>query len=104
MDGLALLFIAEIAAVLYSQVLREEVKDQTEDIKAIKVEMYGIDWLNRRPALIDLLVVIALVIATYLVMQWQLTSIVVPIHGSLQCACLSDGDTCAEAQKYNYDF
>merc|ERR1719353_1371723 len=104
MNGVALVFIAEVSALLYSQVLRGEVKDQTEDIKAIKVEMYGIDWLNRRPALIDTMVVIALVIATYFVMQWQLTSIVVPIHGSLQCACLSDGDTCVEAQKYNYDF
>jgi len=104
MNGVSLGFIAEISEVLFALALREEVKDQTEDIKAIKVEMYGIDWLNRRPALIDTMVVIALVIATYFVMQWQLTSIVVPIHGSLQCACLSDGDTCVEAQKYNYDF
>merc|ERR1719262_127662 len=58
MNGVSLGFIAEISEVLFALALREEVKDKTEDIKAIKVEMYGIDWLNRRPALIDTMVVI----------------------------------------------
>merc|ERR1719161_2894136 len=56
MNGVALGFIAEISEVLFALALREEVKDQTDSIKAIKVEMYGIDYLNRRPALIDYLI------------------------------------------------
>merc|ERR1719207_462322 len=48
MNGVALVFIAEISSVLFNQVLREEIKDQTEDIKPIPVRMYGWDWLNDR--------------------------------------------------------
>merc|ERR1719146_186859 len=55
MNGVALAFVAEIASVLYSQVLREEIRDQTEDIKAIKVPMFGIYKLNKYPALVDIL-------------------------------------------------
>jgi hypothetical protein len=104
MNGVSLAFIAEVSSVLYSEVLREEVKDQTEDIKPLKVEMYGIDYLNRRPALIDMLCVVIIMFATYAIIQWQLINFVVPVHTALECTCLSQGDTCFEAQKYNFDF
>merc|ERR1719238_644480 len=67
MNGVSLAFIAEVSAILYSQVLREEIKDQTGDIKAIKVRMYGIDWLNRMPALIDIMYVIGLVVVVLII-------------------------------------
>merc|ERR1719321_1878870 len=54
MNGVTLAFVAELAAVLYAQVLREEIRDQTEDIKPMHVRMIGIEWLNQRPALNDL--------------------------------------------------
>merc|ERR1719316_542640 len=104
MNGVALVFIAEISSVLYSQVLREEIKDQTEDIKPIRVPMYGIDFLNRQPALIDILCVVILGILVYFIMRWQMNSVVVPVHEALQCACLSQGDRCVEAHKYNFEF
>merc|ERR1719331_3008164 len=71
MNGVALLFIAEISSILYSQVLREEIKDQTEDIKPIRVPMYGIDFLNRQPALVDIISVIVLGCIVYFIMDWQ---------------------------------
>lgn len=104
MNGVALVFIAEISGVLYVQVLREEVRDQTQDIKAIKVRMYGWDWLNDRPALIDILCVVVICVFVYLIMYWQKTSVVVPVHDALECACLSAGDHCVEAKSFNYDF
>jgi hypothetical protein len=104
MNGVALGFIAEISGVLFSEVLREEVKDQTEDIKPIKVEMYGIEWLNRRPALIDILCVVGIGLAVVAIMWWQQKNIVVPVYKALECTCLSHGDECFEAQKYNFDF
>merc|ERR1719421_792673 len=82
MNGVALAFIAEVSSVLYMQLLREEIRDQTGDIKPIKVEMYGIEWLNRRPAIIDMLCVVGILITV----------------------CLIKGDMCVEAQKYNYEF
>merc|ERR1719515_53994 len=104
MNGVALGFIAEISSVLFAQVLREEVKDQTEDIKPIKVEMYGIEWLNRRPALIGILCVVGIGLAVVAIMWWQQKNIVVPVYKALECTCLSHGDECFEAQKYNFDF
>merc|ERR1719387_2327814 len=104
MNGVALAFIAEISAVLYSQVLREEVKDQTEDIKPIKVPMYGIDWLNRRPALIDILTVLLIIIAVCFIMDYQMKQIVVPVYDALQCTCLTQGPNCVEAQKHDFNF
>jgi hypothetical protein len=104
MNGVALVFIAEISSVLFDQVLREEIKDQTEDIKPIPVRMYGWDWLNDRPALIDMLWMVLITVVTFLIMSWQLTSVVVPVHDALQCACLSQGDRCVEAHKYNFEF
>merc|ERR1719230_931174 len=65
MNGVALAFIAEISNVLYDMILREEIKDQTSDIKPIRVAMYGIDWLNRRPALVDVLYVLGTILVTY---------------------------------------
>merc|ERR1719387_770863 len=104
MNGVALAFIAEISAVLYSQVLREEAKDQTEDIKPIKVPMYGIDWLNRRPALIDILTVLLIIIAVCFIMDYQMKQIVVPVYDALQCTCLTQGPNCVEAQKHDFNF
>lgn len=104
MNGVALLFIAQISEVLYSQVLREEIKDQTADIKPMKVAMYGWDWLNRQPALLDVLSVGVVAILVWYIMKWQLTTIVVPVHDALQCTCTTSGSKCVEAQKFDYGF
>lgn len=104
MNGVALAFIAEISSVLYDQVLREEVKDQTGDIKAIPTRMYGIDYLNRRPALVDILCVVCIAVVVVVVMSWQQTVIVSPVRTALECTCLAQGDTCTEAQKYSSEF
>jgi len=104
MNGVALLFIAEISSVLYNQVLREEIRDQTEDIKPMKVPMYGIDWLNRQPALVDVISVAVLTGVVCYIMMWQLDSIVVPVHDALRCTCTNTGPHCVEAQKFNAAF
>lgn len=104
MNGVALLFIAEVSSVLYAQVLRDEIKDQCQDIKALKVPMYGNMWLNRQPALVDIICVAALWVVVYWIMHWQLTTIVKPVHAALDCACRNAGPTCVEANTFNYDF
>lgn len=101
MNGVTLLFVADVANILYSQVLREEIRDQTEDIKAMKVPMYGWDWLNRRPALLDITCVFGLCLLVYGCMHWNLNNVTVPIYDALECTCLSQGDNCREAQQFN---
>eukprot|EP00746_Dinoflagellata_sp_MGD_P019400 gnl/MRDRNA2_/MRDRNA2_145090_c0_seq1.p1 gnl/MRDRNA2_/MRDRNA2_145090_c0~~gnl/MRDRNA2_/MRDRNA2_145090_c0_seq1.p1 ORF type:complete len:643 (-),score=94.69 gnl/MRDRNA2_/MRDRNA2_145090_c0_seq1:127-2055(-) len=104
LNGVALIFIVEIANVLYGQVLREEIRDQCEDIFPMKAAMYGIDYLNRRPALVDIISVGVLLVIVYYVMDWHQQSIVRPVHDALECTCLSSGSTCYEAQKFGFDF
>jgi len=96
-----LLFVADVSNILYSQILREEIRDQTEDIKAMKVPMYGWDWLNRRPALLDITCVFGLCLLVYGCMHWNLNNVTVPIYDALECTCLSQGDNCREAQQFN---
>jgi len=104
MNGVTLVFVATLASSLYNQVLREEIRDQCEDIKAIKVEMYGSDWLNRRPALLDMACVCFLILCVYGVMSWQMSHVVKPVHTALECTCLSSGSQCFESNHFNKQF
>jgi hypothetical protein len=104
MNGVALAFVAEISSVMYAQILREEIRDQTEDIKPIKVPMFGINFLNRYPALLDMVWLAALIVFCYYVMEWQKSSVVLPIFRSLECACLQTGEECFEAKRFDQAF
>lgn len=104
MNGVALGFVAEISAVVYSQILREEIRDQTEDIKAIKVPMFGFYALNKYPALLDIVLLGCLIVFCYAVMDWQLTAIVQPLYRALECTCLQSGEECFEAGKFDQAF
>lgn len=101
MNGVTLLFVADVSNILYSQVLRAEIQDQTNDIKAMKVPMYGIEWLNRRPALLDIVCQCCLIALVYAVMTWNLNQVTLPIYNALTCTCTSSGDECFEAQHFN---
>jgi hypothetical protein len=104
MDAVALVFIVEIANLLYTQVLRPEIREQCEGLDPMTVPMFGIDWLNRRPALVDLLCLVAIMLATITVMYFWNDGAVEPIYDALSCACLSEGESCLEANKFSYDF
>merc|ERR1719321_172864 len=104
LDGVALLYIVQIADSLYSQLLREEVRDQTEDIKPMRVLMYGFDYLNRRPALVDMISLAVILTIVIVLMERQLRDIVIPVYDALECTCLKIGEKCIEAKKFDYDF
>jgi len=104
LDGVALIFIVEIAEMLYAQVLREEIRDQTQDIFPMKAQMYGVDYLNRRPALVDMISMLVIFTLVYFIMDWHQKSIVHPVYDALECTCLSSGDNCFEARTFGFDF
>lgn len=104
MDAVALVFIVEIANILYTQVLRPDIREQCEGLSPMTVPMYGIDALNKRPALVDLICLVSIMVATIAVMWFWNTSAVEPIYDALSCACLSEGEKCHEADKFDYDF
>jgi len=104
MDAVALVFIVEIATILYGQALRPEVREQVEGLQPMTVPMFGWDALNTRPALIDMLCLVGILITTLVVMYFWRENAVEPIYNSLSCACLSEGEACHEANKFDYDF
>merc|ERR1719379_2637088 len=104
MDGIALLFILEIAEILYAQVLRADVRDQTESLAPMKVKMYGIDWLNRRPAHMDALWLVAVLCLTVGVMYSFHSQVVVPVSDALECTCMNQGPLCREAKTFDQAF
>merc|ERR1719443_135579 len=104
MDGIALLFILEIAEILYGQVLRYDVRDQTESLQPMKVRMYGIDWLNRRPAHQDALWLVVILCLTIGVMYGFHEQVVVPVSDALECTCMNQGSKCREAERFSTEF
>lgn len=104
MDAVALVFIVEIANILYTMVLRSEIREQVEGLQPMTVQMFGIDALNTRPALVDMLWMIVIMVTTITLMYMWKENAVEPIYDSLSCACLSEGENCHEANKFDYDF
>jgi len=104
MDAVALVFIVEIAIILYGQVLRPEIREQAEGLSPMTVKMYGIDALNRRPALVDFICLVTIGITSVIIMNYWTTTAVNPVYDSLSCACLSEGEACHEYHKFSYDF
>lgn len=104
LDALALVFIVEVSGVLYAQVLRPEVRKQTENLEPMHVPMYGIDWLNRRPAIVDVIHLVAIIFVTICWMTYYYYSTLDPLFDALQCTCIGVGENCREAQTFSYDF
>lgn len=104
MDAVTLVFIVEIANILYTQALRPQIREQTESLQPMLVNMFGIDALNRRPALVDMLWFFGVVIAAMIIVGTYTSDTVTPLYDALQCACLGLGDNCVEAKKFSYDF
>merc|ERR1719161_997129 len=55
MDAVTLVFIEEIANIIYTQALRPQIRDEAESMTPMTVPMFGIEALNKRPALVDML-------------------------------------------------
>lgn len=104
MDAVTLVFIVEIANIIYTQALRDQIREQTEGINPMVVPKFGIDSLNRRPAIADALWFVGIWIAAVVIVYQYEKSTVTPIFDSLQCACLGVGHNCVEAHKFGYDF
>lgn len=104
MDGIALVFVAEIARVLYAKVLRPQIREQCEDIESMHVPMYGINALNTRPALTEIVCVVLLFAAATALLGYYNSFVVAPLYNALECTCLSKGEHCREATRFSRGF
>jgi hypothetical protein len=104
MDAVSLVFIVEIAQILYLQVLRPSVREQVENLKPMKIDPSGIEWLNSRPALIDLLWLGIVFAVVLIVMICHYAFLVSPLFEALECTCIGEGARCREANLFNDGF
>lgn len=103
-DAVSLVFVLELAQILYAQVLRKETRDQTESLRPMQVETVGLYCVTRVPGLSDGLLLVG-VIGVALVIQWkQDLDVVRPLEDALACTCLGEGRRCMESRNLNADF
>jgi len=104
LDGVALMFIVEVAEIIYERCLREEVKTSWEEREPIELKKIGLSRLAARPDIEDALYLLLVTALTAAFMVYYNINLVNPLYDALQCACLSQGDTCREASVFSSDF
>lgn len=104
MDAVSLVFIIEIASLIYCQVLRPQIRSQVECLSPMSVQMVGVEWLNKRQALLDMLWLFTLMAVVVAVMWLHYEFTIEPLYEALKCTCLKIGDQCHEAQAFDYNF
>lgn len=104
LDGIAMLFILEISEILYTQVLRKSVQSQTENVTPMRFPAIGIDFLNKRPALRQILWLGFIFLATsYMCYDYNVT-VAKPLSHSLACACSGEGEKCYETTRFSKEY
>jgi hypothetical protein len=104
LNGVALVFIMEVANRIFTEVLDPHLQEQFLGTEPMYVEMVGHKWLNKNPALRDLLGFGALCFFMFLIMQVHLYAVDIPLSQAVECACLSSGEKCREASAFDYGF
>jgi len=104
MDAVALGFIIEISRILYAHVLHQGVREQCEALDPMTVPMFGNEWLNQRPTLVNFIEVFAVAAVVAFIMYTWYSGTVEPLYEALECACLGKGAHCHEADRFSYDF
>lgn len=104
LNAVALTYVLEISNALYSQLLDIDTKDHYESLDPLRCEMLGMGYLTSHPAIRDIVGVFVILGIVLFSMTLHRQSVGDPLHKALQCACLSEGDTCREAHAFNNKF
>jgi hypothetical protein len=104
LDGVALIFIVDVAEILYERVLRQDVRNTAEEREPIEIVKIGIRSLTSSPDVMDMLWFIIMLIITIGFLMYYTANIVHPLYNALQCTCLSQGDHCQEAHTFSKSF
>lgn len=104
LNALGLIVVVELTENVYMYLLSPELRDEVEEVGSMTVPVRGEGFFTKQPAVKDLLVLALFVLATISVMTVNHVAVVEPLTKSLQCACLSDGPQCFEAQQFSKQF
>lgn len=105
LNCLGLIFVVGISTELYAQMLNRVLRKKAEEcISPMEVPMIGPQSLNRNPALKDLLWFAIIVMFLFASTTYYNYTVVKPVTTALECACLSQGSQCYEAQQFTSEF
>jgi len=104
LNSLGMIVVVEIIENVYVFLVSPELRSQVEAVEPMEVPALGSSYLNNRPALKDLLIFVVFVATVIGIMCVNDVVIVRPLSKALECACLSQGESCYEAQRFSYDF
>lgn len=102
LDGVAMMFIVEVEEILYSKVIRQDVRQAWEERAPMPFTNTGL--LAGRPDITDLVWFFFLLSCAVVFVQYHTWTLVEPLYDALQCACLSQGESCHEAKSFSYEF
>lgn len=104
LDGVALVWIVEIAEILYAKVIRVEVRNYWMRERPLVIRPFKMFKFNVNPEATDWLWLLLSILATVTYIWWYSDVVVAPLYDALECSCVQEGGHCLEAQKYNSDF
>lgn len=106
LNGVALVFVIEIANCLYGQLISEELREKFEETEPFSVSMASTwKWVwFRNPAMRDFFRLALILAVLFTGMYMHYVHIAKPLSRALECACLSQGKQCFEADQYDTNF
>jgi len=104
LNAVALVFVVQIAQLLYQQVLGSYFRDQHEAMRPMECPMLGSDFINQRPAYKDVAGFVAVLLVLVVVMVGYHITILEPTFKAVTCTCLSMGENCQEASQFAPSF
>jgi hypothetical protein len=104
LDGVALVWIVEIAEILYSKVIRVEARNTWMAQKPLIIRPFRTMKLSMHPALTDWIWLIVSVVGTVTYIWWYSTVVVEPLYDALECSCVGEGSNCHEAERFSKSF
>eukprot|EP00747_Dinoflagellata_sp_TGD_P212520 gnl/TRDRNA2_/TRDRNA2_85607_c1_seq1.p1 gnl/TRDRNA2_/TRDRNA2_85607_c1~~gnl/TRDRNA2_/TRDRNA2_85607_c1_seq1.p1 ORF type:complete len:561 (+),score=120.88 gnl/TRDRNA2_/TRDRNA2_85607_c1_seq1:247-1683(+) len=105
MDAVSLVFVLDIATILYSQAVRPKAQSEIADnVDPMQVRLLAPDMLRKNPALQDVLWLVVVVVIVAVIMTHYQIATVLPLYDALECTCVVKGESCREARLFDYDY
>lgn len=104
MDGLSLVFVIKVEQIVYKKVLRQKVRSDWQDRDPITFKQIGPQFFSKHGGIADLLRLFCVAMAAILFQVYYTEALVQPLYTALECSCLSQGETCFEAQRFSASF
>lgn len=104
LNSLGLIVVVEIIQNVYVYLISPELREECESMEPMVVPARGSRFLNGQPALKDLLIIALFICTVCAVMRFNHVLVVEPLSHALECACLSQGEKCFEADRFSHGF